>query len=78
MLRTAVPSVGLVLCLAAALGSAGARASRPNVPSLVEVQAGAFAAVVKWHVDEPARVVVEVGTDERYGIWSPTTTARDL
>jgi hypothetical protein len=76
MLRLAAPSIALVLCLVAAIGSGGARASRPSVPSLVEVQAGAFAAVVKWHVDEPARVVVEVGTDERYGTWSPTTTAR--
>jgi hypothetical protein len=40
------------------------------------VQAGAFSAVVKWHVEEAARVVVEVGTDDRYGIWSPTSVAR--
>ena len=29
--------------------------------------------MVKWHVDGPTRLVVEVGTDDRYGIWSPTT-----
>jgi hypothetical protein len=28
--------------------------------------------VVKWHVPEPSRVVLEVGVDDRYGIWSPT------
>jgi hypothetical protein len=74
MLRLAAPIVMLAFCIAAALGSTGARAARPNVPSVLGVQAGPFSAVVKWHVEEPARVVVEVGADDRYGIWSPVTT----
>jgi hypothetical protein len=75
MLRPAAPTVALFVCLLAALGSAGARAARPSGLDLLGVQAGPFSAVVRWHVDEPARMVVEVGTDDRYGVWSPTTMA---
>jgi hypothetical protein len=75
MLRPAAPIVMLAFCVLAAFGSTGATAARPNVPSVLGVQAGPFSAVVKWHVEEPGRVVVELGTDDRYGIWSPTTTA---
>jgi hypothetical protein len=77
MLRPAAPAIALALCLLAALGSSGANASRPQAPDVVGVQSGPFSAVVKWRVEDSARVVVEVGTDERYGIWSPTTVARD-
>jgi hypothetical protein len=61
---------------AAALANAGANASRDPGPEIVSVEAGAFSAVVRWRVGDSARVVVEVGPDDRYGIWSPTSTAR--
>src|SRR5262245_22512341 len=76
MVRPAASVVALATCLLAFLGSSGGNASRSQVPDVVGVQAGAFSAVVKWHVDDSARVVVEVGTDDRYGIWSPTSFAR--
>jgi hypothetical protein len=66
----------LALVAAAALSSAGANASRTPVPDVVGIQEGPFSAVVRWHVDEPGRIVVEVGPDERYGIWSTTTVTR--
>ena len=66
----------LAFVASAALASAGANASRTPVPDIVGVQAGAFSAVVKWQVEEPGRVVIELGPDERYGIWSPTTAVR--
>ncbi len=66
----------LALVASAALTSAGAKASRTPVPEIAGVQAGAFSAVVKWQVTEPGRVVVDLGPDERYGIWSPTTSVR--
>jgi hypothetical protein len=77
MLRPAAPTIVLALCLAMGLASSGAHASRPLVPAVLGVQAGPFSAAVKWRVDEAARIVVEVGTDEQYGVWSPTTVARD-
>ena len=41
----------------------------------VSVQSGENAAVVTWKVtDVPARVVVEYGVDNRYGVWSDTQT----
>jgi hypothetical protein len=58
------------------LASGGVQAARIPVVTAVSVQTAPFSAVVKWRVEEAARVVVEVGTDDRYGIWSPTTTAR--
>ena len=78
MRRPAATVIALALCLLAALGSAGANASRFDVPTVLGVQAGAFSAVVKWRVDDAARVVVEVGADERYGVWSPTTVTQDV
>ncbi|HXF98695.1 MAG TPA: fibronectin type III domain-containing protein [Gaiellaceae bacterium] len=76
MLRRTAALALLALGSAAALASAGADASRTPSPEVVAVEAGAFSAVVRWRVPEPARVVVEVGTDERYGIWSPSASAR--
>jgi hypothetical protein len=75
MLRPA--ALVIALSILASLASAGANASRSQVPDVLGVQEGAFSAVVKWRVDDSARVVVEVGTDERYGIWSPSSFARD-
>ena len=40
------------------------------------MQTGAFSAVVRWRVPEAARVIVEVGPDDRYGIWSTTSLAQ--
>jgi hypothetical protein len=57
----------------AALGTPGANASQPAAPEVVSVQAGPFSAVVRWRVADSARVVVEVGPDDRYGIWSTTS-----
>ena len=48
--------------------------TRP-VPDVVSVEPHPFSAVVKWSVPEGARVVLEVGLDDRYGIWSPATVA---
>jgi hypothetical protein len=76
MLRPAAPVIALALCLLAALGSTGANASRSDVPDVLGVSTGSFSAVVRWHVDDTARVMIEVGTDERYGVWSPTTVTR--
>lgn len=76
MLRPAAPVIALAICLLAALVSSGANASRSQVPDVIAVSTGSFSAVVKWHVDDSARVVVEVGTDDRYGVWSPTTVTR--
>ncbi|MCS7006342.1 MAG: fibronectin type III domain-containing protein [Thermoleophilia bacterium] len=60
----------------AALAAAGASASRGPVPVVLGVDTTPFTATVSWRLPEAARVVVEVGRDERYGIWSPTTVAR--
>jgi hypothetical protein len=76
MRRPAASLTLLVLCLFAALASAGARASRSDDPTVLGVQAGAFSAVVKWHVDDAARVVVQVGTDDRFGVWSTTSVTQ--
>ena len=75
MRRRSAALVLLALFMAGILASTGANASRSPVPDVVGVQAGSFSAVVKWQVPESARVVVEVGPDDRYGIWSPTTIA---
>jgi len=58
-----------------ALASGGVQAARSPGPTVVGEQTGAFSAVVRWRVEQSARVVVEVGIDDRYGIWSPTTVA---
>lgn len=60
----------------AVLAVAGASASRGPVPVVLGVDAAPFTATVSWRVPEPARVVVEIGRDDRYGIWSPTTAVR--
>jgi hypothetical protein len=77
MLRRSAALASLALCAVAVLASGGVNAARTPVPAVVGVQPGSFSAVVRWHVPESARVVVEIGTDERYGIWSPTIYARD-
>jgi hypothetical protein len=74
MLRRAAPLVLLCLSAIAALGSTGANATRtPAVPDIVSVETHPSSAIVKWHVPDAGRVVLEVGVDDRYGIWSPTT-----
>ncbi|MEX0849941.1 MAG: fibronectin type III domain-containing protein, partial [Gaiellaceae bacterium] len=75
MRRRSAALVLLAFFAAAILASTGANASRSPVPDVVGVQAGPFSAVIRWQVPESARVVVEVGPDDRYGIWSPTTIA---
>jgi hypothetical protein len=76
MLRRSAALATLALCVAAILASGGVQAARSPVPTALGVQTAPFAAVVRWRVPEAARVVVEVGVDERYGIWSPTTVVR--
>jgi hypothetical protein len=71
MLRRSLALLLPALCGAAALASAGANASRVLVPEVVDVEPRAFSATVRWRVPAAARVVVEVGIDDRYGIWSP-------
>jgi hypothetical protein len=77
MLRRSAALATLALCALAVLASGGVQAARNPVPTALGVQTGPFSAVVRWRVPEAARVVVEVGVDERYGIWSPTTVTRD-
>ena len=66
----------LALPALAALTTTGANASRPPAPEVVSIQAGAFSALVRWRIADAARVVVEVGPDDRYGIWSQTAIAK--
>jgi hypothetical protein len=70
-------SAFLLLAVAAlvALASSGARAGGAPTVGVAGVDANPFSATVHWHVSDPGRVVVEVGVDDRYGIWSPTTVA---
>ena len=77
MLRRSVALALPVLSLLCALASSGANATRAPAPDIVGVDAYPFSAVVKWHVPEAARVVLEVGVDDRFGIWSPTTMTQD-
>ncbi|MFO7571116.1 MAG: fibronectin type III domain-containing protein [Gaiellaceae bacterium] len=77
LLRRLAALLLLALGAVVALASAGANASRVPSPTVVGVDARPFTAIVKWRVPEAARIVVEVGTDDRFGIWSPTTVARD-
>ena len=77
MLRRSAALLLLALGAVAALASAGVNAFRTPVPDVVGIESKPFSAVVKWRVPESGRVVVEVGTDDRYGIWSPTTAAHD-
>ena len=75
MLRRSAAFTLLALSAFAALASSGANANRNLLPDVVAVETYPFSAVVKWRVPDSGRVVVEVGVDERYGIWSPTTVA---
>ena len=77
MLRRSAALLLLAVSAVALLASGGVQAARAPVPHVVAVQTGPFSAVVKWRVEEAARVVVEVGMDDRYGTWSPTAVARD-
>jgi hypothetical protein len=74
--RLAAPLLVLAFTLLAALGTPGANASQPAAPQVVSVQAGAFSAVVRWQIANAARIVVEVGPDDRYGTWSTTSLAK--
>ena len=75
MLRRRAALILLVLSPIAALASSGANANRSLVPDVVSLETHPFSAVVRWSVPEAGRVVLEVGVDERYGIWSPATVA---
>jgi hypothetical protein len=66
----------LALPALAALASTGAEAAGSPNPEIVSVHPGAFSTVVRWRVPEQARVILEVGIDDRYGIWSPTSPAK--
>jgi hypothetical protein len=73
MRRRSAPFLLLAFSALAALATTGANASRSQSPEIVSVQPGSFSALVRWRMAESARVVVEVGVDERYGIWSTTS-----
>jgi hypothetical protein len=75
MLRRSAALSLLALGAFCALTSISASATRPPDADIVSVDTYPFSAVVKWHVDDVSRVVLEVGLDDRYGIWSPTTFA---
>ncbi len=77
MLRRSAALLLLGLSAAAALASSGANATRTAVADIVDVEVRPFSAIVKWHVSDPGRIVLEVGLDDRYGIWSPTTVAHN-
>ena len=76
MRRRLAALILLAFPAAAALASTGASAPRIPVPEVVSVQAGSFSTQIRWRVTDPARVVIEVGPDDRYGVWSPTTLAK--
>ena len=76
MLRRSAALSLLALSAFGALASSGANATRTPVPDVVSVETYPFSTVVKWRVPDAARVVLEVGVDDRYGLWSPTTSAR--
>ena len=77
MLRRSAALSLLALGAFGALASSGANATRDPAADIVSVETHPFSAIVKWHVPEAARVIVEVGVDDRYGIWSPTAVARE-
>ena len=76
MVRRTAALLTLALAASIALASGGVQAARSPVPTVVSVNTAPFSAVVRWRVDDAARVVVEVGADDRYGIWSPTSATR--
>ena len=66
--------VMLALMAAAGLGLASGGINPTGVLQGVSVQPGENTAVVTWTVtDVPAKVSVEYGVDDRYGVWSDTT-----
>lgn len=73
MLRRSAALSLLALSAIGALASSGANATRTPAPDILSVDAYPFSAVVKWRVPDAGRVVLEVGVDDRYGVWSPTT-----
>ena len=77
MLRRSAAVLLLALAAVGALSSSGANATRAPVADIVDVEPHPFSAVVKWRVSDPGRVVLEVGVDDRYGIWSPTTVVHN-
>lgn len=76
MLRRAAALATLALAAGIALTAGGVGAARSPDPRIVGVQTAPFSATIRWHVPEAARVVVEVGVDDRYGIWSPASFTR--
>ena len=76
MLRRIAALLTLALAASIAVASGGVQAAPSAAPAVVSVNTAPFSAVVRWKVDDAARVVVEVGVDDRYGIWSPTSTTR--
>jgi hypothetical protein len=81
MLRAAGITLLLTLCAGIAVvgGSlSDARASQSAYSVVVSsVDAGAQSATVSWRVSAAGRVIVEVGVDERYGVWSQPTTVNE-
>jgi hypothetical protein len=66
---TVLLALGAVAWLGAASGGLAAGALQG-----VSVRTGENTAVVTWTItDVPAKVIVEYGVDDRYGIWSETT-----
>jgi Purple acid Phosphatase, N-terminal domain len=81
MLRAAGITSLLALCVAAAISgsTSDARASSqsPYSVTISSADAAAQSAVIGWKVSAAGRVIVEVGVDERYGVWSATTTMNE-
>ncbi|HUG64012.1 MAG TPA: fibronectin type III domain-containing protein [Gaiellaceae bacterium] len=75
MLRRSAALILLALSAVCALASSGANATRNVGPEVISVETHPFSAVVRWRIPDAGRVVLEVGVDDRYGIWSPTTVA---
>lgn len=73
MLRRSAALTLPALIATCAVASSGANANRTLVPDIVSIETHPFSAVVKWSVPQAARVVLEIGVDDRYGIWSPAT-----
>jgi hypothetical protein len=71
-----VAGIGLLAVFAVAAIGGGARDARAvatiQVVTGASVSANSFTAEVSWSVAAPARIVVEYGVDERYGVWSAT------
>ena len=66
--------VMLALMAAAGLGLASGGINPTGQLQGVSVQPGENTAVVTWNItDVPAKVSVEYGSDDRYGVWSDTT-----